>query len=56
MVVNDGDLRIWSSLGKNVFISIPLVIFLGSPGPMVGSVDRESVFSGHPLLTLLVTL
>ena len=56
MVVNDGDVGIWCSLGKNVFVSILLVIFLGSllkgsadqvhgPGPMVGS-----VFSGHPAL------
>ena len=40
-------------------VSIPLVIFLGSPlrgsmdqvhgpGPMVGSVERGSVFSAHP--------
>ena len=35
-VVNDGDVRIWSHLwllcspGKNVFVSIPLEIFLGS--------------------------
>ena len=30
VVVNDGDAGIWCNLGKNVFVSIPLVIFLGS--------------------------
>ena len=29
--MNDGDVRIWSSLGKEVFVSIPSAIFLGSP-------------------------
>ena len=45
----------WCSLGRNVFVLIPLVILQGSslkgvrvPGPMVESVDRGSVFSGHP--------
>ena len=57
--MNEGDAGIWCSLGKYVFLAIPLVIFIGSllrgssdqvhgPGPMVGSVDRGSVFSGHP--------
>ena len=41
--MNDGDVGIWCGLGKNVFASIPLVIFLGSP--MVGPVYRGSVFS-----------
>ena len=29
--MNEGDARIWNSLGKNFFIQISLLIFLGSP-------------------------
>ena len=58
-MINLVGVRIWCSLGKNDFISIPLVIFLGGlsrgsadqllgPGPLAGSVDQGSVFSGHP--------
>ena len=40
--MNDGDLGIWSTLSKNVLVSIPLVIFLGSP--LIGSTDRGQCF------------
>ena len=36
--MNDGDVGIWFSLGKNVFVSIPFVIFQGSP--LRGSADQ----------------
>ena len=63
--MNDGNVGIWCSLGKKVFVLIPLVIFLCSPlrrsaqqvhgpGPMVGSMDQGSVFLGHPSNTCLL--
>ena len=56
MVVNDGDVGIWCSLGKNVFVSI-LWYFLSSPlwglrtrsdGGVRGHEVSVLVFSGHP--------
>lgn len=38
MEVNDGDVGIWSTFGKNISVRIPLVILLGSP--LRGSADQ----------------
>ena len=50
--VNDGDAGIRYILSKIVSVSIPLVIFLGSPADQVhrsrGGVRGPMVFSGHP--------
>ena len=36
--MNDGDVGIWGTFGKNIYFRIPLVIFLGSL--LRGSVDQ----------------
>ena len=46
MVVNDGDVGIWCSPGNNGFVSISLVIFLGSP-PRGVSRNRKSDGNGN---------
>ena len=54
--VNVGDVGIWWGLGQNVPVSIPLVVFHGSPlkgvgrpGPRTLTIRHgRSVFSGHP--------
>lgn len=54
--MNDGDVGIWCSLAQNVPVSIPLVVFHGSPlrevrrpGPRALTIGHgRSLFSGHP--------
>ena len=50
--MTDRDVEIWCTLGKSMFVLIPLVIFLGSTlrgsVDQIGSGDQGSVFSGHP--------
>ena len=49
--MNDGDVRIWSSLGKDVFISISSAISLGSPlKGFADLVHGPSVFGSRILI------